>query len=380
MTRPPACPAGGAALNLDRASALGILALVHDAIMVRDMEGRTCSGTSPRSSITARPARKPSAAPVGRAALRPSGRRRRWSSTFSFKGRGRASLGAGPPHDRRQSDAVAAGVREPRPQCDPGDGSHSRAATVDRCSRRKKASGSASRPPRPALRRRSGRACSRRSSAPISPGWARACRSPARSWTRAGDDRGRARGTARARCSWSRFRCRVWLNLKSWEGFAEPYQSQGYNVTAPDWPFKNRDPIELRRSPRPELARIGRREIIDRYDRVDPRTGEAADPDRAVRWAEWPSSRPGVPLGRQALWSALPMFINSLSWRKVKTMPAAMKIRWYNSAKPSLLLIAGEIEDLGCTTRALARTPDPDGRHPTGRRALRACARVPSSR
>jgi len=191
----------------------------------------------------------------------------------------------------------------------------------------------------------------------------------------------------------------AWLNSKSWEGFAARYEARGYTVIAPDWPYDDRDPIQLRRSPRPELAHLGQREIIDHYEQLiralpekpiligHSMGGVAVQHllDRglgAAGVAIDTAPTPGVPLGPHAIWSALPVFIDPFSWRKVKTMsrkyfqrrfaqtvPAdqadalydryivptpgkvywdgvinTLKIRWDNPARPPLLLIAGEID------------------------------------
>lgn len=191
----------------------------------------------------------------------------------------------------------------------------------------------------------------------------------------------------------------AWLNAKSWEGFKRRYEARGYEVLAPDWPFDDRDPAELRASPRPELAAIGQREIIDHYDaliRALPEPpilighsmgGVAVQHllDRglgAAGVAIDTAPTPGVPLGRHALWSALPVFIDPFSRRKLKTMSRrffrrrfaqtvpkdradalydryivptpgkvywdgiidTLKIDWANPARPPLLLIAGELD------------------------------------
>src|SRR5205085_11971301 len=60
----------------------------------------------------------------------------------------------------------------------------------------------------------------------------------------------------------------AWLNSKSWEGVKARYEAQGFSVIAPDWPYDDRDPAQLRESPRPELARIGQREILAHYEEL----------------------------------------------------------------------------------------------------------------
>jgi len=191
----------------------------------------------------------------------------------------------------------------------------------------------------------------------------------------------------------------AWLNSHSWEGFRARYEQAGHTVIAPDWPYDDRRPSELRRSPRPELARLGQRQIVDHFEQVIRALPE--EPilighslggvfvqhllDRGLGVAGVaidPAPTPGVPLGGHAIRSALPVFGDPFSWRKAKVMsraffrkrfaqtaPAAkmdmlydryivptpgrvywdgvvnpMKIRWDNPARAPLLLIGGEID------------------------------------
>ena len=60
----------------------------------------------------------------------------------------------------------------------------------------------------------------------------------------------------------------AWLNSKSWEGFKARYEAKGFNVIAPDWPYDNRSPAELRAAPHPQLARTGQREIINHFEHI----------------------------------------------------------------------------------------------------------------
>lgn len=191
----------------------------------------------------------------------------------------------------------------------------------------------------------------------------------------------------------------AWLNSKSWEGFKARYEAQGYTVVAPDWPYDDRDPAVLRASPRKELARLGQREIIAHYERLiralpeEPilighsMGGVAVQHllDRGLGVAGVAidtAPTPGVPLGRHAIWSALPVLLDPFSWRKAKVMSRRyfktrfaqtvpedradalydryivptpgrvywngvvnkIPIQWDNPARAPLLLIAGEID------------------------------------
>jgi pimeloyl-ACP methyl ester carboxylesterase len=129
----------------------------------------------------------------------------------------------------------------------------------------------------------------------------------------------------------------AWLNSRSWEGFKARYEAQGYTVHAPDWPYDDRAPAELRANPREELKHLGQREIIAHYEQLiralpeEPiLIGHSAGGvfvqhllDRGLGVAGViidPAPTPGVPLGIHAIVSALPVFIDPFSWREAKTM------------------------------------------------------------
>jgi len=191
----------------------------------------------------------------------------------------------------------------------------------------------------------------------------------------------------------------AWLNSHSWEGFKARYEEAGYTVIAPDWPYDDRSPEELRAAPRPELATLGQRQIADHYEAIIRQLPE--EPilighslggvmvqhllDRGLGVAGVainPAPTPGVLLRRHAIWSALPVFIDPFSWRKAKVMSRAffrtrfaqtapkskadalydryivptpgrvywngvvnpMKIQWDNPRRAPLLLIGGELD------------------------------------
>jgi pimeloyl-ACP methyl ester carboxylesterase len=188
----------------------------------------------------------------------------------------------------------------------------------------------------------------------------------------------------------------AWLNSKSWEGFKARYEAKGYSVVAPDWPHDEGDPADLRAKPRQELAKSGQRAIIDSFERkiralpekpilIGHSLGGVFTQhllDRGLGVAGVaidPAPTPGVPLGPQAIISALPVLGDPFSGGKVKsmslhffktrfaqTLPEEMKddhfnryivptagkvywdgvigalpINWKNPARPPLLLIAG---------------------------------------
>lgn len=188
----------------------------------------------------------------------------------------------------------------------------------------------------------------------------------------------------------------AWLNAASWEGFKKRYEAAGFSVVASSWPYDDRPPEELRANPAKELKKVGQRQIIDHYEKMI--LGLPEKPiiighslggvitqhllDRglgAAGVAIDPAPTPGVPLGPQAIVSALPVFLDPFSGEKLKTMSrkflrtrfaqtvsddqadalydryivptpgkvywdgviGALPIDWGNPARPPLLLIAG---------------------------------------
>ena len=129
----------------------------------------------------------------------------------------------------------------------------------------------------------------------------------------------------------------AWLNSLSWEKIKARYEAAGHRVIAPDWPFDDRPPADLRRDPRPELAQSGQRDILAHLERVirsldappilighsagGTFTQHLLDRGLGVSGvAINPAPTPGVPLYPHAIVSALPVFIDPFSWRKVKHM------------------------------------------------------------
>ncbi|MCR5879805.1 alpha/beta hydrolase [Phenylobacterium sp. J367] len=191
----------------------------------------------------------------------------------------------------------------------------------------------------------------------------------------------------------------AWLNSRSWEAFKARYEAQGFTVVAPDWPYDDRPPAELRAKPDPRLAKTGQREIIAHFAAEIAKLPEAPilighsaggtftqhllDQGLGVAGvAIDPAPTPGVPLGLQAIISALPVLGDPFSNGKLKTMsrpffktrfaqtapkdqadalydryivPTAakvywdgiinpIKINWANPNRAPLLLIGGEID------------------------------------
>jgi pimeloyl-ACP methyl ester carboxylesterase len=129
----------------------------------------------------------------------------------------------------------------------------------------------------------------------------------------------------------------AWLNSLSWEKVKARYEARGFTVIVPDWPFDDRAPAALRAKPALELARIGQREIVAHFERIIRALPEQpilighslggvfvqqllARGLGVAGVAINPAPTPGVPLGPHAIVSALPVFGDLLSFRKVKHM------------------------------------------------------------
>ena len=129
----------------------------------------------------------------------------------------------------------------------------------------------------------------------------------------------------------------AWLNSRCWEAWKARYEAKGYTVAAPDWPHDDRSPAQLREAPDPQLARTGQKAIVDHFERIIRALPE--EPilighslggvftqhllDRGCGVAGVaidPAPTPGVPLGPNAIVSALPVFGDLLSWKKAKVM------------------------------------------------------------
>jgi pimeloyl-ACP methyl ester carboxylesterase len=57
----------------------------------------------------------------------------------------------------------------------------------------------------------------------------------------------------------------AWLSARSWDTFAEYFESRGYAVSAPEWPRKQGDVEELREGAE-ELKGLGLAEIVDHFE------------------------------------------------------------------------------------------------------------------
>ncbi len=129
----------------------------------------------------------------------------------------------------------------------------------------------------------------------------------------------------------------AWLNSASWEAVKARYEAQGFTVVAPDWPYDDRSPEELRAMPDEALATLGQREIIAHYQTIigqcpeEPiQIGHSAGGvfvqhrlDRGLGVAGVaidPAPTPGVGLGPPAIVSPLPVVLDFGSWKNAETM------------------------------------------------------------
>ncbi|MCP8883129.1 alpha/beta hydrolase [Devosia sp. XJ19-1] len=129
----------------------------------------------------------------------------------------------------------------------------------------------------------------------------------------------------------------AWLNSLSFEHVKARYEAQGYTVIVPNWPFDDRSPAQLRANPNPALAKSGQRDIIAHYEKIIRALpeqpiliGHSAGGvfvqhllERGLGVAGVavnPAPTPGVPLGPQAIISALPVLGDLFSRGKIKHM------------------------------------------------------------
>lgn len=190
----------------------------------------------------------------------------------------------------------------------------------------------------------------------------------------------------------------AWLTPDCWDGFKTRFETQGYTVHAPAWPYDDRPVEELRRAPHPELRKTGVKAIADHYEQKIRALPEAPIimghsfggvitqvlADRglgAAAVAIDPAPIAGVFVPPTTLISALPVFLAPFGWARVLTMSRkafgarfaqtlskeeadiayeryvvptpgkvyydglfgiGTKVRFDNPKRPPLLLIAGE--------------------------------------
>jgi pimeloyl-ACP methyl ester carboxylesterase len=129
----------------------------------------------------------------------------------------------------------------------------------------------------------------------------------------------------------------AWLNSKSWENWKARYEAAGYSVVAPDWPYDEGEPADLRAHPRPELVHSGPKEIVGHYAHEIEKLSDAPILIGHSAGGVWvqhlldrgygaagvaidPAPTPGVGLGPHAVVSALPVLGDPFSGGKAVQM------------------------------------------------------------
>lgn len=159
----------------------------------------------------------------------------------------------------------------------------------------------------------------------------------------------------------------AWMTPLCWQGFVHRYRDRGYDVIAPAWPYDDRPVPELRRSPAPELARVGFGELVDHYARI---IAELPEPpivighsmgglvvqmllDRglgSVGVAIDPAPPRGVMAGPRSIWAGLPAVLGWRTWRKVRPMS-------FNNFAWSFCHTLGVDEQLAAYEKQVVPTP-----------------------
>lgn len=129
----------------------------------------------------------------------------------------------------------------------------------------------------------------------------------------------------------------AWLNAKSWEQWVAYYEAKGFTVVAPNWPYDDADPAELREHSHPALRKVGFLAILEHLDKIvrslpeEPiLMGHSAGGvmvqsllNRGLGVAGvaiGPAPTTGVPLGPHSIKSAFPVLGSFGSWGRVMHM------------------------------------------------------------
>lgn len=59
----------------------------------------------------------------------------------------------------------------------------------------------------------------------------------------------------------------AWLTHDSWSNFRGYFQSKGYSVVAPPWPYMEKAAVELRANPDPRLAKTTIKDLVDHFEK-----------------------------------------------------------------------------------------------------------------
>src|SRR5512135_1424102 len=60
----------------------------------------------------------------------------------------------------------------------------------------------------------------------------------------------------------------AFVGPKCWDNFKSYFEAKGFQCLTPTWPYKDRSIDEQRRSPLPELGRLGITEIVDHHEKI----------------------------------------------------------------------------------------------------------------
>ncbi len=129
----------------------------------------------------------------------------------------------------------------------------------------------------------------------------------------------------------------AWVTPESWSPFRSYCEAEGYRCLAPAWPGLDRPVDELRRSPDPAFAETTIKSLVDHFDRLVRALPEppilighsfgglivqmlANRGLGAAAVAIDPGPPRGVLPSLTAVWSALPVLLSWMGWRRVLTM------------------------------------------------------------
>jgi len=161
----------------------------------------------------------------------------------------------------------------------------------------------------------------------------------------------------------------AWLTPSCWTPWREHFHALGYKTIAPTWPHMDRPIADLRRSPRPELAKVGVGDIVDGYARAVEQLDEQpiiighsfgglvtqmliGRGLGAAGVAIDPAPPRGVLPGLRSILSALPVLSAFNGWNRILTMSEkGFRADFANATPPTLQRTAFEREIVPCPGR-----------------------------
>jgi pimeloyl-ACP methyl ester carboxylesterase len=118
----------------------------------------------------------------------------------------------------------------------------------------------------------------------------------------------------------------AWVTPLCWEPFIRFFRARGYTCLAPPWPYHDRPVEELRRSPSPELARLGASGIVGDFERIIRGLGEPPvliGHSFGGLWVQLLLDR-GLGCAGVAIDSAPPRGVLPLHWTSVRSNAAVL--------------------------------------------------------